>query len=79
MKSYILHSPTSEDGTDSEFRTQTPGNYPKRNTLHLLWCCEWPIKIVMMMMMIMEMIMIKLIIGNSNKTRLHCVLINLIH
>ena len=35
-----MNSPAYEDGTDSEFRksaikSQTPGNYPKRNKLHL--------------------------------------------
>jgi len=31
----IFHSPAYEDGTDSEFRTQTLGNYPKRNKLYI--------------------------------------------
>ena len=36
----ILHPPAYEDGTDKEFetsaiKTQTPGNYPKRNILLL--------------------------------------------
>ena len=42
----ILHPPAYEDGTDKEFRksaikTQTQGNYPKRNILQFVLSLKW--------------------------------------